>query len=208
MSYRIIIINHIKVAKKVKLGRSKREMYEEFKRILKKNDTVKFSKRYINKDGIFPVQYYLCLVEELSDNNKNDGEIIFDKYIVLHKEKYNLEEKFWMYGYNHKSERKEIDAVGAILFNYNNQINLRRAITLRNKLVVYNEERFDMVICKCDEDAQRLHHTLHAIAKSMKYKNIIFMGTCVDEHKWAVYDAIIEHTGWDYDKIVRSTTRP
>jgi hypothetical protein len=208
MEYKVIIIDHRRIVKTLSKGTVKRSLYDEFKRLVKKNSEIKFPKRYINKGGIFEIQYYICMVEPLTEDNKDKGEIIFDKYIIIHKEKYDLEEKFWVYGYHPKTDKKELDEVAAILFTYRNKLNNRRALTLRNKLVVYNEERFDMVICKCDKDAQRLHHTLHAIAKSMKYNNIVFMGTCAFEHLNTVYWDIVEHTGWPYDKVIRSTTRP
>lgn len=208
MEYKIIVIDHRRIVKTLKKGSVKRNLYEDFKRFLRGNADVKFPKRYLNKDGIFEVQYYICMVESLVEENRDHGEILFDKYVIIHKEKYDLEEKFWMFGYHPKSDKKELDDVAAILFSYKNQLNYRQALTLRNKLVVYNEERFDMVICKCEKDAQRLHHVLHEIAKSMKYTNIIFMGTCAYEQLNRVYWDIVEYTGWSYDKVIRSTTRP
>jgi hypothetical protein len=208
MGYRIIIADNRRVVRTLEKGSRKRELYESFLRHKKNNASIKFPKRYINTNGIFEVQYYVYLVEEIDDSNRESGETLFGKYIVVKKDTYNIEERFWMFGYDSKKNKKQLDEVAAILFTYNNVLNYRQALVLRNKLVVYNEERFDMVICKCDKDAQRLHHILSAIAKSMKYTNIIFMGTCADEHLGKVYETIQEFTGWSYLKVTRSSTRP
>jgi hypothetical protein len=208
MRYRIIISDNKRVVRTLDKGTRKREIYESFLRHKKDNLSIKFPKRYINTDGIFEVQYHIYMVEEVDDSNRDSGEILFDKYIILRKDTYNIEEKFWMFGYDSKKNKKQLDEVAAILFTYKNTLNFRQALVLRNKLVVYNEERFDMVICKCDKDAQRLQHILSSIAKSMKYTNIIFMGTCADEHLGKVYEIIQEFTGWSYLKVTRSSTRP
>jgi hypothetical protein len=79
---------------------------------------------------------------------------------------------------------------------------------VNNKLIIHSEEQFDMVICKCMEDAQRLHHTLNKVVKKNKIKNIIFMGTATDATMGRMYDLIKEKTGWPMRKIWRTTTRP
>jgi hypothetical protein len=47
---------------------------------------------------------------------------------------------------------------------------VKEIIVVYNKLIIYNENQFDMVICKNLEDAQRLHHTLSKICKKQKIK--------------------------------------
>ena len=85
----------------------------------------------------------------------------------------------------------------------------RQIIVINNKLVFYNEENFDMVICKCKKDAQRLHHELARAAKDNGINNLFFMGTATDKKIMGDYYEIIhEQTGWTYTKIWRTTTRP
>ena len=45
---------------------------------------------------------------------------------------------------------------------------VKNIIILRNKLVIYNEDLFDMVVCKNDEDCKRLHHTLARTCQKTK----------------------------------------
>ena len=81
-------------------------------------------------------------------------------------------------------------------------------IVVHNKLLIYNEKEFDMVICKCKKDAQRLHHTLAKAAEKNKIKNLLFMGTASKANVSKMYDLIHDKTKWPYTKIRRTSTRP
>jgi hypothetical protein len=77
-----------------------------------------------------------------------------------------------------------------------------------NKLIIYNEEQFDLVLCKNLEEAQRLHHTLAKIVKKQKIKSLLFMGTASKANIGRLYDLIHDETGWAYTKIRRTSTKP
>ena len=85
---------------------------------------------------------------------------------------------------------------------------VKQVIVVYNKLIIYNEDQFDMVVCKNMEDAQRLHHTLAKIARKQKIKSLLFMGTASDVMISRMYDIIHEETDWPYTKIRRTSTRP
>jgi chemotaxis methyl-accepting protein methylase len=85
---------------------------------------------------------------------------------------------------------------------------MKQIIVVHNKLIIYNEEQFDMVICKNIEDAQRLHHTLAKIAKKQKFKGLLFMGTASKLMIGRMYDLIVAKTGWKIEKVRRTSTRP
>jgi hypothetical protein len=51
---------------------------------------------------------------------------------------------------------------------------VKEIIVVYNKLIIYNENQFDMV-CKNLEDAQRLHHTLSKICKNKKLKPYLWV---------------------------------
>jgi hypothetical protein len=84
----------------------------------------------------------------------------------------------------------------------------KQLIVVHNKLVLYNEDQFEMIICKCKKDAQRLHHALAKACNKNKIKSIIFMGTATPASVSYMYDIIHENTGWPYTKIRRTSTRP
>lgn len=85
---------------------------------------------------------------------------------------------------------------------------VKQVIVVHNKVLIYNEDQFDMIICKNLEDAQRLHHTLGKIAKKQKLKSLLFMGTAGPAMIGRMYDLIVEHTGWKIQKVRRTSTRP
>jgi hypothetical protein len=85
---------------------------------------------------------------------------------------------------------------------------VKQIIVVHNKLLIYNEEQFDMVICKNIYEAQRLHHTLAKIAKKQKIKSLMFMGTASKVMVGKMYDLIQSKTNWKIQKIRRTSTRP
>jgi hypothetical protein len=134
---------------------------------------------------------------------------IFGIWTVLADSKYDLEESFWVYGYNALTERKTInDIIRILMIGLYDPRRTKQIVIVHNKLLFYDEERFDMVICKCKKDAQRLHHALNEAATENKIKALYFMGTAGKGMLGEYYDIIHEHTGWNYTKIWRTTTRP
>jgi hypothetical protein len=85
---------------------------------------------------------------------------------------------------------------------------VKQIIVVNNKLIIYTENQFDMVICKNKNEAQRLHHTLARIANKQKIKNLLFMGTAGPATTTLLYKMIADKTGWNNLKIKRTSTRP
>lgn len=182
-------------------------------------NVVKFPKRFINTQAIKPVEYRICVTKPTEEGDvfrtiRDDfGKVYKEQplgdWTILASEKYEIEEQFWIYGMNPKKNRPKIDEIvkrimkGAYKKNMSKQI-----IVVHNKLVIFNEEQFDMVLCKCREDAQRLHHALAKITKKMKIKSLLFMGTATPATIERMYDIIRENTGWKIEKIRRYCTRP
>jgi len=112
-------------------------------------------------------------------------------------------------GMENKTERPTIkEIVRRLMLGAYGKKMVKQIIVVHNKLLIYNEEQFDMVICKNLEDAQRLHHTLSKIATKQKIKSLLFMGTASKATIGRMYDIIHEETGWPYTKIRRTSTRP
>ena len=123
-------------------------------------------------------------------------------------EDYQIEETFMIYGESYKNgERPTIrEIVKRLMINAHSKKNVKQVIVVYNKLLIYNEEQFDMVLCKNMEDAQRLHHTLAKVARKQKLKSLLFMGTATKVNIGRLYDVIHEETGWPYEKIRRQST--
>ena len=178
-----------------------------------------YPRKFINTNGIKPVKYQICVtkITEADDTFRilrdNYGKIYTEAplgdWTILTSDDYEVEETFWIYGFNPKVDRPNITEIIKRLMTGAHAKNMvKQIIVVHNKVLIYNEQQFDMVICKNLEDAQRLHHTLAKIAKKQKIKSLLFMGTASPAMVGRMYDLIVEHTGWKIQKVRRTSTRP
>jgi hypothetical protein len=220
MKYRTILLRNGEYKKTLHRSVTKETAFVHYRGFKEKSDKVFFEKKFINTKGIKPVKYEILIVKnyEVGDVVRKikgkDGELVDEKPIfgiwtVLDSYPYRVEEDFSVYGFCSKTERKNIaDIIRILLKKMNIEYNSKEVIVVYNKLVIYNEEQFDMVICKNKKDAQRLHHTLYDATRGLKIKNLLFMGTCSTSNISMLYDIIHEHTDWPFTKIRRTSTRP
>lgn len=217
--YRVVLTKNGEYKKTLYRSRTREASFVRFRKLKEENKSVIFPKRNINYNKIMPVSYKIHVIKDTEEGDK--FRLLRDRYGKTYQEKpmgdwtilddtdYDIEETFWLYGRNPKNDRVTIhDLIKPLLVGAYKQKLTKQIIVVHNKLVIYSEEQFDMVICKCIDDAQRLHHTLNKIAKKNKAKNVLFMGTATEASICRMYDIIKEHTGWPIQKIWRTTTRP
>jgi hypothetical protein len=219
MLYRVILTMNGKYKKTLHRCKTEGTSYANFNKI-KMENKVFFEKRFVNSNGIIPVKYKIYVVKDWEESDKprlvrdNAGRLIdepkFGDWTILHDSSYMIEETFWVYGYNNIHDRKTIkDIMSLLVLGLKDKNYVKQVVVVNNKLLIYSEEQFDMVICKNKEDAQRLHHTLYKASMSdKKLKNLLFMGTSNKNMLGHYYEIIHEKTGWNYTKIWRTTTRP
>jgi hypothetical protein len=135
-----------------------------------------------------------------------------EKWVILDKFQYNVEETFWVYGYHPNIERKTFQWV------YDNLIlsqldgskeNILRIILYKNKIVIKNDlNQYEMVLCKNISDAIRFYNLLEKKINENKVINVFFMGSynVVSEKRKKLENDLIELTGWDKYKIQKSVT--
>ena len=219
MVYRVILVSNGIYKKTLHRSFTVETCYNTYHKLIRENESVKFPKRYINTGKIIPVEFKICVIKPTEkddmfrtirdDFGRTEIEKPIGDWTILASEKYEIEEEFWIYGRDSKANRPNIDEVvkrlmiGAFKTNMVKQI-----IIVHNKLVIYNEDQFDMIICKNKNDAQRLHHSLAKIARKQKIKSLMFMGTATPATVCRMYDKIKENTGWPISKIKRTSTRP
>jgi hypothetical protein len=218
MDYRVVLVCNGEYKKTLHRCRTKETAFINFHRIKDENNVL-FPKKFINTKGIKPISCQICVTKPTEDTDTfrtlrdEYGKLYTEKplgdWTILHSDDYELEETFWIYGMNPKKDRPTIKEVVSRLVQgaYAKQM-VKQVIVVYNKLIIHNENQFDMVICKNMEDAQRLHHTLAKIAKKQKIKSLMFMGTASQATVSKMYDLIHEKTKWNYIKIRRTTTRP
>jgi hypothetical protein len=219
MWYRVILISNGKYKKTLHRSKTKETCFLRYHKLIDENKSIKFPKKFINTTKIKPVKHEICVIKPTEEGDT--FRVIRDDYGRSYTEKpigdwtiiasndYNIEETFWIWGNNSKADRPTVDDVVKKLFiGAYKKNNVKQVIIVHNKLIIYNEEQFDMVVCKCLEDAQRLHHSLAKIAKKQKIKTLLFMGTATPATVSRMYEIIHQHTKWPYTKIRRTSTRP
>jgi hypothetical protein len=187
---------------------------------IKNENNVFFKRNFINYKGIIPVEYKIYIVKNIEDDDTPrmvrdrlgklvEEKPIFGIWTVVAEADYDLEESFWVFGYDSRNDRKSvIDIVKILMVGLEQPRKTKQIIVINNKLVFYDEDKFDMVICKNKKDAQRLHHALYKTANDLGISSLYFMGTANKKILGDYYEIIHEHTNWDYTKIWRTTTRP
>lgn len=218
--YRVILTRNGEYKKTLHKCRRRDTSFINFRRLVDENETVMFPKEYTNSNGIKKVKYKILIVKDTEEGDefrtKRDSlgrtyteKPIFGIWTVLDDKPYNIEETFWMFGKDPIHERITIhDFLKPLMLNAYKKNMTKQLIVVHNKLVLYNEDQFEMIICKCKKDAQRLHHMLAKACRKNKIKSIIFMGTANKNTVGLMYDVILEHTGWPIEKIRRTSTRP
>ena len=169
---------------------------------------------------IIPVEYEILLIKERTENDENRivrdklGRLVEEKndsskWVIIDSAPYQLEETYWVYGYDSRFERFTVrDIIKKILMKgIRTKNGTKEIIVVKNKLIIRGED-LDFIICKCPDDCLRLHNKLKEIAKDSKTNKLLFLGIASDKTTGDIYDLIKDKTGWNMTKIWRTTTRP
>lgn len=217
MVYRVILTSNGKYKKTLYKCKTKESVFLKYHKFREEN-VVLFPKKFLNTNGIKPVKYEICVTKPTEDTDTfrllrdEYGKLYTEKplgdWTILASDEYNVEETFYIYGYENDERPTIREVVKRLMIGAHSKKMVKQILVVHNKLLIYNEDQFDMVICKNLEEAQRLHHTLAKIAKKQKIKSLLFMGTAQPAQIGRMYDVIHEETGWPYTKIRRTSTRP
>lgn len=216
--FRVVLLSNGEYKKTLHRCNTRDTAFINYHLIKDKNDVL-YPRKYINTNGIKPVKYQICITKVTEEGD--ECRVLRDAYgkiyteaplgdwTIIESDNYAVEETFWLFGLNPKAERPTIrEIVGRLMVGAHAKKMVKQIIVVHNKLVIYNEEQFDMVVCKNLLDAQRLHHTLAKIVKKQKIKSLLFMGTAGPVMIGRMYDIIVEKTGWKIEKVRRTSTRP
>jgi hypothetical protein len=218
MEYRVVLVCNGEYKKTLHRCKTRETAFINFHRIKDENNVL-FPRKFVNTKGIKPIKYQICVTKPTEESDT--FRILRDEYgklyteqplgdwTILHSDDYEIEETFWLFGFNPKKERPTIkEIVKRLVHGAYSKKMVKQIIIVHNKVIIYNEDQFDLIVCKNLEDAQRLHHTLAKIAKKQKIKSLMFMGTASKAMVGKMYDLIHEKTKWPYTKIRRTSTRP
>ena len=219
MGYRVVLTKNGEYKKTLHKCQTRETAYINYRRFKKENESVIFPRHFVNYGKLTPVKYQIMLVKDIEDSDKNRyvrdelGKLYEEQplggiWTIIDSGEWNIEETFWVYGHDSKNDRQTIKGIlQKLMIGAYSKKNVKEILVVHNKLIIYSEEQFDMVICKCKKDAQRLHHQLAKATDNNKISGLLFLGTATPATISKMYEIIHEHTGWDYKKIRRSSTR-
>lgn len=217
MTYRVVLLCNGEYKKTLHRARTLETIFTRYHKI-KDENKILFPKRFVNSNKIIPVKYEIAVTKPTEDGDtfrilrdeygKLYSEAPLGDWTILSTQDYDIEETFMIYGMEYKNgERPTIkEVVKRLMINAYSKRIVKQVIVVYNKLLIYNEDQFDMVVCKNMEEAQRLHHALAKIATKQKIKTLLFMGTATKSNIGRLYDVIHDETGWPYTKIRRQST--
>lgn len=201
--------------------------YKKFNEIIDENEkNIIFPVKYIsNKNiskGIVESNYEILLLkikkegEDVTQLRNEYGQLVNhvivdnSQWIIMDKHIYYKEESFWVYGFNPKTQRKDFNYIlNEIVLAHNNDKNyFKRIMIFKNKLIIQYDFDIDMVICKNQEDAIRLYNELEVKTKKAKCRNVFFNGIVAKSNKDWIMEMIMNKTGWNKQKVIRSSTKP
>lgn len=225
IGYRIIITSQNKIMLCVYNTPNKKNALTAFNTILVENNKkVRFPVRYSSRDHkLIPSKYELLLMKTKNDDEslepllRNEfGKLVphatnSTKMIIYKKEEYLFEETFWVYGMNPKFQRKDFNYIlNEFVLSELPDVKypVKRVVIYRNKLIIEDDSDFEMIICKCINDAARLYTELEKEINKLKLKSVFFGGIAMGPTKDRLEDKIREKTGWNEKKIRRDSTRP
>lgn len=134
---------------------------------------------------------------EIEDNNK--------KWTIIEKNIYKYEEKFTVYGSSKRLTAIEI--IKHILMRKHKTPIMKQINYVENKLLIHQDNDFDIILCKCPSDAKKLYSTLKEFVDNNNVTHTLFTGS-INLNKKDTYNMIVEKTGWDKNKVYRKVTRP
>ena len=186
-----------------------------------------------NKKVIFPVKYiqngrlrdsykeyngeYLILKKKTEEDlnttsqlRNNYGKLInvetsSDIWLVYDRLPILIEETFWVYGYNPRTERKTFTWINDHI-NENSELSFVRVKVMNNKLIFKYDDELDFILCKNKSDAIRLYNALYD--KNIKNKKIAFLGAIKrnTEEMKNMLQTLQNKTGWTLKKLYKNTT--
>ena len=122
-----------------------------------------------------------------------------DNWEIIHMESYKIEEKFTVYG-KRKMTVKEI--IGYIIMSLDTLTSIG---LVHNKVIMYNEKRAELVICKNKHDGERLYNKIVDITRG-RSKNLLYAGRYKDHLMTHALEQIRTMLGVSERIIYRNTT--
>jgi hypothetical protein len=203
--------------------RTYNEAWDKLKELECLNESVEFPRRFLNSGTIKTIKDEYLMLERNRYGDKEDtslrnefGKFVKhhisnnDKWIIREKTQRLVEETFWVYGFDPKTDRKTSRWIyeNLLLGRITSKYDIIRILLYKNKLIIrYDNEPITMIMCKNKSDAIRLYNHLSDKIRTEKIKQIICIGAfnIICDARREIEKQIMELTGWNKMKIQRST---
>lgn len=222
--YKIILLKDNKQNQFIGSYTTEKKAYTKFYQLLKENKKIKFPMRFTNLNHkITETKFELIIVKRRNKDEKkvtllrnSYGEFIEhetndDEWIVYEKSPYEIEETFWVYGYNPHLQRKNFDFIfhNIIKPKASKKTSFLTIYVYLNKVLIDACETLDFVICKNRSDAIRLYNAIEETCHQHKLKYVFFNGNCITTKQRKEAENKLQNlTHWNLLKIRRNSTRP
>ena len=198
------------------------EAYEEVERLLEKSRKVVFPARVQIGETVGPCRNEYLILEKDREGNKEApmlrnefGKLVrqetnSERWVILDKFDYDVEETFWVYGHDPLRGRKTFEWIylNIILYGIETSYDIKRVMVYKNKIVIKDDAgNLDIVFCKTQSDAIRFYNLLGERVK--KIKQVLMLGNygTPGDKRRALEDELIGKTGWTKRKIQMSTSK-
>ena len=198
------------------------EAYEEVERLLEGSKKVVFPARIQIGETIGPYRNEYLILEKNRTGDKEApllrnefGKLVrqetnSDKWIILDKFEYDVEETFWVYGYDPTRGRKTFDWIylNIIMEGIQTSYDIKRVMLYKNKIVVKDDAgNLDIVFCKTQSDAIRFYNMLAERVKKIKQVMMLGNYSIRGDKRKALEAELMERTGWTKRKIQMVTSK-
>lgn len=219
--YQIMLCSNGKRYYTIGKYRTSEEAYAEFKNQKWISDSVVFPRNMRVGEDEFKTSVDECILIQKTDsgptNLRNEyGKLVehhtdLEGWEIIDKFKNNVEETFWVFGYDNRSDRK------TFMWIYENLIvcggfepyEFRRVFTYLNKLLIrYDDNSLEMVICKSEFDAVTMYNKIQEMAKKDGIKQLVFIGdrSALTPERKKLEKELMELTGWTVKKLSMKNT--
>lgn len=199
------------------------DAYNQLEELQKANEVILFPRKFLNKGVISDIKEEYLLLERNRFGDKLDnmlrnefGKFVKQKitnnsnWIIRNKIKRLVEETFWVYGHDPKTDRKNCRWIldNLIFGELETPYDIIRIVVYKNKLLIrYDNKPINMVMCKNKSDAIRLYNLISDEVRNKKIKQIVCVGSLniICDNRRQLEREIIDLTGWSKRKLQRST---
>ena len=199
------------------------EAYNKLQELSKEEEDIIFPRRFLNRYDIVNAKDEYVLLEKNRYGDKKDSMLRNDygkfipqkitnnkKWIIRDKIKRNIEETFWVYGLDPRTDRKTYSWIwdNLVLNRIQNSYDVIRFLVFKNKIIIrYDNEPLSMILCKNGSDAIRMYNLMSDNVDKLKTKQIVGVGSynVISDKRRELENDIMELTGWPKSKIQRPT---